>query len=275
MFIVPLYALIQLRTPAERRARIIAVNNVMNAVFMVSGAGLSILGLAVLGWSIPELLLVAVLANVLVASYIFYQVPEFAMRFLVWLLSHSMYRVTHEGLDEIPERGAAVIVCNHVTYVDALLLAGAVRRPIRFIMYKPIYDIPVLNFVFRVGRAIPIQGEKENKQAYEHAFQEIRAGLHAGDLLCIFPEGSLSQDGEIAQFRKGVEVMVQQTPVPVIPVALRGLWGSYFSHAGGIFRNPSRFWSRVSIVCGESVKPDNVSAEMLQARVAELRGGEA
>ena len=275
MFIVPLYALIQMRTEPERRARIIAVNNIMNAVFMVVGAGFSILGLAVLEWSIPELLLVAVLANVFVAAYIFYQVPEFAMRFLIWLLSHSMYRVEHQGLEQIPERGGAVLVCNHVTYVDALLLAGAVRRPIRFIMYKPIYDIPVLNFVFRVGGAIPIQGEKENPQAYADAFTEIKAALENGDLLCIFPEGSLTRDGDIAEFRQGVEKMINETPVPVIPMALKGLWGSYFSHSGGVFRNPSRFWSRVSIVVGDAVSPENVSAEGLQADVAALRGSQA
>ena len=189
MFIVPLYALIQMRTEPARRARMIAVNNIINAVFMVAGAGLSIVGLGVVGLSIPELLLVAVIANVVVSVFIFNQVPEFAMRFLVWLLSHTMYRVTHEGFSHIPERGGAVLVCNHVTYVDALILAGAVARPIRFVMFKPIYDIPVLNYVFRAGKAIPIEGQKEDKRIYDEALMAIQEGLNAGDLLCIFPEG--------------------------------------------------------------------------------------
>ena len=275
LFIVPLYALIQSRTPEHRRARIIAVNNVMNAVFMVTSAILSILCLGVAGMSIPDFLLTAFLMNVAVSLFIFQQVPEFAMRFLIWLLSHTMYRVTHEDLDRIPDEGGALIVCNHVTYVDALLLAGAVRRPIRFIMFKPIYDIPVLNFVFRVGGAIPIQSEKEDKDAYDNAFKEIQDALNAGDLLCIFPEGALTRDGDIAQFRRGVERIVQETPVPVVPMALRGLWGSFFSHAGGVFRNPSRFWSRVSIHASNPIAATEVTAEVLQDRVTDLRGEHA
>ncbi len=272
MFIVPLYALIQMRTEPSRRGRIIAVNNVFNAIFMVSGSGLSIICLGLAGMTIPDFLLMMVLMNIAVAVFIFYQVPEFAMRFLVWLLSHTMYRVRHEALDHIPETGGAVLVCNHVTYVDALLLAGAVRRPIRFIMFKPIYDIPILNFVFRVGGAIPIQGERENKSAYDQAFADIKAGLEAGDLLCIFPEGALTRDGEIAQFRKGIERIVAETPVPVVPMALQGLWGSYFSHEGGVFKNPQRFWSRVKIVAGKAVGPEAVDADGLRDIVVDLRG---
>ena len=275
MFIVPLYALIQMRTPEERRARIIAVNNIINAVFMVAAAILSILLLGVAGFSIPELLLVSMLMNVAVAVFIFYQVPEFTMRFLVWILSHTMYRVTHEGLDKIPEEGPAILVCNHVTYVDALILAGAVRRPIRFVMFKPIYDIPVLNFVFRHGGAIPIHGEKEDPETYARAFAEVEMALDKGDLLCIFPEGALTLDGDIAQFRRGVERMVETTPVPVVPLALQGLWGSFFSHSGGVFRNPSRLWSRVKLVVGDLVPPDTVTAEALQESVEALRGEHA
>jgi 1-acyl-sn-glycerol-3-phosphate acyltransferase len=272
MFIVPLYALVQSRTDVQRRARIIAVNNVINAVFMVAGAALSVVCLTMLGMRIPDFLFMTILMNIAVAIFIFHQVPEFAMRFLVWLLSHTMYRVTHEGLEQIPETGGAVVVCNHVTFVDALLLAGAVRRPIRFVMFKPIYDIPVLNFVFRVGGAIPIQSAREDQQAYDAAFAEIRTALIAGDLLCIFPEGALTRDGEIARFRRGVERIVQETPVPVIPMALQGLWGSFFSHAGGVFKNPSRFWSRVRIVAGDQVQPAEVTADRLQNAVAALRG---
>ncbi len=272
LFIVPLYALIQTRTPEARRARIIAANNVMNALFMVAGAGLAIVCLGVVGMSIPDFMLTVILMNIAVAVFIFNQVPEFAMRFLVWMLSHTMYRVQQEGLEEIPEEGGALIVCNHVTYVDALLLAGAVKRPIRFIMFKPIYDIPVLNFVFRAGGAIPIQSEKEDKAAHDAAFASIREALEAGDLLCIFPEGALTRDGDIAQFRRGVERIVEESPVPVIPMALQGLWGSFFSHAGGVFKNPSRFWSRVKVIAGRAVAPDAVSAEKLQSEVELLRG---
>ncbi|MEM9623019.1 MAG: MFS transporter [Pseudomonadota bacterium] len=275
LFIVPLYALIQTRTAAGQRARIIAVNNVFNAIFMVAGAALAIVCLGIAGMSIPDFLLMIIVMNVAVSAFVFQQVPEFAMRFLIWMLSHTMYRVQHDGLQQIPEEGPAVIVCNHVTFVDALLLAGAVRRPIRFIMFKPIYDIPVLNFVFRVGGAIPIQAEKENKAAFDEAFVRIRETLAAGELVCIFPEGALTRDGEIAEFRRGVERIVRESQVPVVPMALQGLWGSFFSHSGGVFKNPSRFWSRVRVRAGGLIAPAEVSAERLQAEVQALRGDAA
>lgn len=275
MFVIPMQALIQVRTPQHRRARVIAVNNVMNALFIVIGATLAIVWLTLAGGEIPQLLLTVAIVNFLVAIYIFKQVPEFTMRFLIWLLSHTMYRVTHHGLETIPDRGGAIIVCNHVSFVDALLLAGAVRRPIRFVMFKPIFEIPVLNFVFRTGRAIPIIGRREDEAVYEAAFKTIREGLRAGDLLCIFPEGKLTTDGEIDRFRPGIERILQETPVPVIPMALKGLWGSFFSHKEGAFKHPSRFWSRVDVVAGPVLPPEALTADALQARVAELRGDAA
>ncbi len=222
MFVVPLHANIQSRTPDDRRARVIAANNVLNALFMVAGSGLAIFWLVYLDRSIPALFLFVAIANAAVAGYIFRQVPEFAMRFLVWLLSHSMYRVRHEGLEAIPERGPAVIICNHVSYVDAMLLAGAIRRPIRFVMARSIYELPVLNFVFRTGRTIPITSKRADPDTYEAAFEEIRKALESRHLLCIFPEGHLTYDGEIDEFRSGIERIIAETPVPVVPMALRG-----------------------------------------------------
>ena len=271
MYVVPLMAFIQARTPEDRRARIIAAANILNSGFMVVGAVLAIVWLTELDRTIPELFLLLAVINIGVAVYIFNRVPEFSMRFIVWLLSHTMYRVTHRGLERIPEKGGAIIVCNHVSYVDALLLAGAVRRPIRFIMFKPIYETPVLNFVFRTGRAIPIAGRRSDAAAYEEAFRQIRGGLADGDLLCIFPEGKLTHDGEIDAFRPGIERILRETPVPVVPMALRGLWGSFFSHHGGIFRDPKRFWSRVEIVAGDPVAPQ-ASASELREEVLTLRG---
>lgn len=272
MFVIPLQAFIQARTRPQRRARIIAANNILNSLFMVAGAAIAILWLSVLDLTIPGLFLTLAIANAVVAGYIFQQVPEFAMRFLIWALSHTMYRVTHEGLEKIPDAGAAVIVCNHVSYVDALLLAGAVRRPIRFVMFKPIYEIPVLNFVFRTGRAIPIAGKSLDAEAYEAAFRTVREGLNDGDLLCIFPEGKLTEDGEIGPFRPGIERIVAETPVPVIPMALRGLWGSFFSFKEGFFKNTGRIWSRVQVVADEPVAPAHAAAEALREKVSTLRG---
>ncbi len=274
LFVVPLNALIQLRAPEQQRARILAVNNILNALFMVAAALFSALLLVVADLGVDDVFLVLALMNLAVAWFIYHQVPEFTARFLIWLLTHTMYRVRHEGLAQVPERGTAIIVSNHVSFVDALLLAGAVRRPIRFIMYKPIYDIPVLNFVFRAGGAIPIAGRKEDPAAFEQAFAHIRAALLNGDLLCIFPEGKLTRDGEIDVFRPGVERILAETPVPVIPMALRGLWGSWFSPEGGgaFAKRPRRFWSKVQIHCGPRIDPRDATADALREVVSRLRG---
>lgn len=228
-YIVPLYALIQSRTAPSERARVIAANNILNALFMVVSALITILLLSVAKLTIPELFLVVSLMNIAVNTYIFKIVPEFSMRFMIWLLSHSMYRVQHKNLELIPDEGAALLVCNHVSFVDALLIGGAVRRPIRFVMYYKIYNLPVLNFIFRTAGTIPIAGRGEDEVIYERAFDQIAKYLNDGELVCIFPEGKLTTDGQIDEFKAGVTRILERTPVPVIPMALQGLWGSFFS----------------------------------------------
>lgn len=270
-YIVPLYALIQARTAEGERARVIAANNILNALFMVVSALITIVLLSVVKLSIPELFLVVSLLNIAVNAYIFRIVPEFTMRFLIWLLSHSMYRVEHRELQRIPDEGAALLVCNHVSFVDALLLGGAIRRPIRFVMYYKIYNLPVLNFVFRTAGAIPIAGRGEDEAAYERAFARIAQYLADGELVCIFPEGKLSSDGEIDVFKGGVSRILEETPVPVIPLALQGLWGSFFSRDPnkGFFK---RLWSRVTIVAGTAIPAEAAQPEALREQVSLLRG---
>ncbi|WKC46393.1 MFS transporter [Pseudomonas veronii] len=270
-YIVPLYALIQSRTAENERARVIAANNILNALFMVVSAIVSILLLSVAKLSIPELFLVVSLLNVAVNAYIFKIVPEFTMRFMIWLLSHSMYRVEHRNLELIPDEGAALLVCNHVSFVDALLIGGAVRRPIRFVMYYKIYRLPVLNFIFRTAGTIPIAGRNEDIQIYEKAFTRIAQYLKDGELVCIFPEGKLTSDGEMNEFRGGVTRILEETPVPVIPLALQGLWGSFFSRDPnkGFFH---RIWSRVTLVVGQPVTAQAATPSHLQGLVGELRG---
>ncbi|MEK1907597.1 MAG: MFS transporter [Pseudomonas sp.] len=269
-YIVPLYALIQSRTVETERARVIAANNILNALFMVVSALVAMVLLNVAGLSIPELFLVVSLMNVAVNTYIFKIVPEFTMRFLIWLLGHSMYRVRHQGLEAIPDEGAAVVVCNHVSFVDALLIGGAVRRPMRFVMYYKIYNLPVLNFIFRTAGTVPIAGRSEDPEVYEQAFKRIAQYLEDGEVVCIFPEGKLTTTGEIDEFKAGVERILSANPVPVIPMALQGLWGSFFSRdpSKGLFR---RFWSRITVVAGQPL-PADTGRLVLQEQVSALRG---
>ena len=274
LFIVPLYALILSRGAESHRARIIACNNILNAGFMVLASLLAI-GWFALGFSIPQLFILAGVLNALVATYIYTLVPEFLMRFLTWVFVNVMYRIKVRGLENIPESGPALLVSNHVSFMDALVIGGSVRRPVRFVMDHNIFKIPVMGFIFRTARAIPIAPAREDPQALEKAFELIDAELAAGEVVCIFPEGKLTRDGEMSEFKRGVEKILERRPVPVIPMALRGLWGSFFSRRDGkaaMTQLPKRFWSRIELVATAPVHGNDASATGLQKIVAGLRG---
>jgi 1-acyl-sn-glycerol-3-phosphate acyltransferase len=227
-----------------------------------------------LGLTIPQLFLLTAVLNAAVAVYIYTLVPEFLMRFLVWMLIHTVYRLDKSGLDHIPERGPAVLVCNHVSFVDALIIAAGCRRPVRFVMDHRIFKLPVLNFVFRTGRAIPVASAKEDPVLLERAFDEVARALAAGDLVCIFPEGRITDTGEMYPFRPGISRIIARTPVPVVPMALRGLWGSFFSRKAGRARDVllrRGIFPAIALVVGTPVPPQLVTPEGLQAQVLALR----
>lgn len=274
LFIVPLYALIQQRSDPKRRAQVIAANNVLNAAFMVGSAVFAVLFLSLLKLTIPDYFLVLAIMNLVVSVYVFQQVPEFALRFVVWILSHTIYRVRKTGLGNIPEEGAVVLVCNHVSYMDALILGGAIRRPVRFVMDKQIAEMFGMRTFFRLAKTIPICSEKKDPETYQRAFERVREELQDGNAVCIFPEGRLTTSGEIETFRKGIERIITQTPVPVVPMALQGLWGSFFSHKGrpALTKLPKRFWSRIQLVVGSPIPAEAVTAEGLEQTVKALRG---
>ncbi len=270
---VPLYALVQKRSKREHLSRIIAANNILNSILMVTAAVLSMIVLNA-GFSIPELFLVIAGLNVLVAAYIYTLLPEFLMRFLAWLVTSFVYRLRPTGIENIPAKGPAVVVCNHVSYMDPVILMGAVRRPMRFVMWYRIFQMPFLNFIFKNAKAIPIAGARENRQLMDEAFEKVDAELAAGNVVCIFPEGGITRDGEIQRFRPGIEKIIRRRPVPVVPAALGRLWGSWFSRRrdGGIRKLPGRLFARVPVRFGEPVPPGDVSAEKLELLVRTLRG---
>jgi len=272
---VPLYALIQTRCPAQQRARIIAANNILNAVFMIVANGYAVLVLRVLGASIVQLFLFTALLNAAVAAYIYLRVPEFLLRFLAWILINAIYRVRTNGRERIPPEGAALLVANHVSYVDAILLSAVSPRPIRFVMHRSIFDLPVLSWLFRQVKAIPIAAAREDPLLLEQAFARVSEELRDGGLVCIFPEGGITRDGSLARFRPGLSRILERDAVPVVPIALRGLWGSLFSRAGGdpLGRRLRRgFFPRLSVEVGEALAAHEASPERLEQIVAALRG---
>jgi len=267
-YIVPLYALIQSRTDPGHVSRVIAGNNILNAFFMVAGAAIAI-ALIRLGFSVTQILLAAALMNAVVAAYIYTLVPEFLMRFMVWMLIHSVYRLEKTGLDRIPDEGPAVLVCNHVSYVDALVISAACRRPIRWVMDHRIFAVPLLSFFFRTVRAIPIAPVREDAALLERAYEEIARALADGELVGIFPEGRLTADGEMGAFRPGIRQVLERSPVPVVPMALSGLWQSIFARSQ---KKVARLFPRVRLAVGEPVAAAVATPEGLREIVVGLRG---
>jgi 1-acyl-sn-glycerol-3-phosphate acyltransferase len=267
-YIVPLYALIQTRCAPSHRSRVIAANNILNALFMIVAAGIAVSTLKA-GLTIPQLLLLTGALNAVVALYIYALVPEFLLRFIDWMLVHSIYRLKTSGIANVPEEGPALLVCNHQSLADALVITAACRRPIRFVMYYAIFNVPVLSFIFRSMKAIPIAGSKEAPEVLEKAYDEIAAALADGQLVCIFPEGQLTRDGEIGPFRPGVMRILERTPVPVIPMALSGLWRSIFSRNRDKWKVATLF-PAVSLALGPALSPVAVTPEVLHGVVRRL-----
>ena len=290
LFLVPLFALIQSRTRKSELSRVISAINIQNAFFIVLAAVLAIalqmkrltlgdIAIPMPGLSIPQLFLCLAVANTLVAIWIFTLVPEFLMRFLSWVMVRTLYRLRLHGIEKhIPDEGPALIVCNHVSFLDALILSASIPRPIRFVMYYKIFNVPVMRWIFRTGKAIPIAGAKENPEVMRRAFEEIDAALADGQLVGIFPEGALTRDGEIAPFKGGVERVLERRPVPVVPMALKHMWTSMWSKRDGRMRQmrlPRRFRAHIEVLAGAPVDGREAKAALLEAKVRALRGSDA
>ncbi|WP_045737654.1 MFS transporter [Xanthomonas sp. MUS 060] len=290
LFVVPLFALIQSRTPKAEISRVIAGLNIQNALFIVLAAAigialqlpqLSLFGLRIPmpGLSIPQVFLALAIANALIALWIFSIVPEFLMRFLSWLMVRALYRLRTHGIEQhVPDAGPALIVCNHVSYMDALVLAASLPRPVRFVMYYRIFNLPVMRWIFRTARAIPIAGAREDPILLERAFDAIDAALAEGELVCIFPEGTLTKDGQIGAFKSGVEKILARRAVPVVPMALRNMWSSMWSRRDsrlGRMRVPRRFRAPIEVIADTPIAGTQASAALLEAQVRGLRGDAA
>jgi 1-acyl-sn-glycerol-3-phosphate acyltransferase len=275
-FVVPLFALIQSRTPKSEMSRVFAALNIQNSGFIVGAAMIALVTQKFLHWTIPQLFLALAIANAVVAIYIFTIVPEFLMRFLSWVMVRGLYRLRLHGIEaNVPDEGAALIVCNHVSYMDALILSATIPRPVRFVMYYKIFNIPVMRWIFRTAKAIPIAGAREDSALMQAAFDEVDKALADGELVCIFPEGALTRDGEMGAFKSGVEKILERRPVPVVPMALRGMWASMWSRRDtrlGRMRVPRRFRAHVEVAAAPALAGREATADILEQQVRQLRG---
>jgi 1-acyl-sn-glycerol-3-phosphate acyltransferase len=275
LFVVPLFAVIQTRCDKKHLSRTIAGMNILNALFMVTAA-LSGMLMLKSGFSIPQIFLATAILNFLVASYIFWLLPEFLIRFIAWLLIHTIHRVRGVNIDRLPEQGAAILVCNHVSYIDAIVIMAFSPRPIRFVMDHRIFQMPFLSWLFKTAKAIPVAPVKEDPWLMEKAYVDIAKALHDGELVCIFPEGKLTSNGDVNEFKGGIMKILERSPVPVFPMALRGLWGSFMTRDNGnpfgrsFKRGP---FSKLELAVDEALSAQDVTPRLLQEKVIALRGG--
>ena len=265
IFIVPLYTLLQERSRPEVRSQIIAGNNIINSFFMIA-ASVALMGFYASELSLPHIFLLFGLMNIIVAIYIYTVVPEFVLRFISWVLVHMMYRVKTEGLEHIPKEGPVVLTCNHVTFVDWLVIAGSCPRPTVFIMYYKFFHIPVIQTLMKQAKVIPICSAKEDPEVLKQAFASIQKALEDGEVVCIFPEGQLTPDGNRTPFREGVCRIIEKTPVPVIPMSLSGMWGSIFSKQKGSkwIRPIHQFWRKVHLHVHPPIPPQDLELDKLK-----------
>lgn len=270
-FVVPLLTAIQQQADRAWRSAALALSVGLNALFFGGG----VLFLASLAWwdcRVGTAFAVLAALNGLVAVYIYTLTPEFFLRLLAWLLAHGVYRLEARGLEEIPREGPMLLACNHVSFADWLVIAATVKRPVRFVMWHAYAEIPILRYLMRDARVIPIGSSRQAPELLERAFCEIAETLAQGDLVCLFPEGRITTDGDLSRFRPGIERMARESGAPVLPLALRGFWGSLFSRQPGRLRRrlsrPLR--SRVELVAGHPIPAEEVTAERVQAEVAKL-----
>ena len=273
-FIVPLYTFIQTRSERSDRARVIAANNIVNALFMVAPAGV-LVGLYAMGLKAVDIFLALFILNTLVAVYIYTVIPEFLLRFICFILTRMIYRVKVDGHKNIPIEGPAVLICNHVSFVDWLIVASSIKRPVRFVMHYSFTQIPFISFFLRGAKVIPIAGTKEDPKIMDEAFDKIKQTLDEGELVCIFPEGQITKDGKLNVFRPGIERILQQSKVPVVPMTINGLWGSFFSRKYGKAATnltviPRRIWSKVNLDIDPSIPATDVSAKGLEDYVLSM-----
>lgn len=271
LFIVPLNAFIQLKSPTQRRGKVIAASSFLGWGGVLLAAGIIYI-LTMLGLSARQLFVVLAIITLALSVVTIIILPDFLVRFMVLVLTRLCYRIKVKGLENIPLQGGAMIVCNHTSYVDALLLGATQQRRIRFMMYRGIYENKWLNPFFRLMGVIPISQNDPPKQIIA-SFRQARQAMDDGYLVCIFPEGMITRTGMLARFKPGFERIMKGTNYPVIPAYIGGTWGSIFSYSDGkvLSTLPQKFPYPISIYYGQQMSAEASAAEIRQ-KVSELSG---
>jgi acyl-[acyl-carrier-protein]-phospholipid O-acyltransferase/long-chain-fatty-acid--[acyl-carrier-protein] ligase len=267
VYIVPVNTLIQLRSPKYRRSEIIAASSFLGWLAMLVASGVILLCNNIFKINIRSILLLLGVFILLTATIVTIYLAEFLLRFLSSVLVRLVYHPKVTGVDNVPARGGVLLICNHVSYADAPLLAAACPRPVRFVMDRDFYNIPWLKPICKLGRTIPILA-KDPPKKIAASIRQARNALKAGDVICVFAEGYMTRNGNMLSFKAGFEKMVRGTRAAVIPAYIGGMWGSILSYYHGrpFSTGPGKFANPVSIHFGSAL-PDGASAEQVKLQV--------
>ena len=262
-FAVPVNALIQHRPASEKKGGVIAAANLLSFVGIFAAAGAYYIFSSVLHQSPSAIFLDGAALTLIATCYSIYLLPDSLMRLILWMVTHSVYRIRVEGRDNIPETGGALFVVNHMSLVDALLLIASTDRPIRFVMFKRIYDLPVIKPFAKMIRAIPISSELRPREML-HSLREASEAIRSGDVVCIFAEGQITRIGQLLPFRRGMERIIKGVDAPIVPVNLDGVWGSIFSFERGRFfwKMPRSLSSPITVSFGSPMPPTSTPFEV-------------
>ncbi len=265
-FLVPINALLQHRPGKGRKGAVLGAANLLSFVGVFIASGIIYILRQVGHFDPPTIFLVSGFVTIAGSVYVLVLLPQALLRFLLWLFTHSVYRIRVVGRDNIPDKGGALFVCNHLSFVDGLLLSASTDRPVRFIMYKGIYDFPLVKPFARILRAIPISAQLRPREMLQ-ALQGASDAIKRGDVVCIFAEGQITRIGQLLPFRRGFVRIMKDVHAPIIPVCLDGVWGSVFSYEQGRFfwKVPRRLAQPVTVTYGMPMPSDSTPLQVRQA----------
>jgi acyl-[acyl-carrier-protein]-phospholipid O-acyltransferase / long-chain-fatty-acid--[acyl-carrier-protein] ligase len=269
IFIVPLEAFLQQRAGEQSKGRVIAASNVLTFTAVVVGSGVLGLLSGPLRLRPDKVLLVMGLASFAATAYILTILPDFMVRLCLWLLTHTFYRIDLRNIENLPRRGGALLVCNHVSFIDPFLIGACTQRFVRYLMYRKFYESTGIHWLAKLMGAIPVS-ENDPPQQIVESLRTARQRLNEGELVCIFAEGAVTRTGNLLRFRSGLERIMKGTSVPIIPVHLDRVWGSIFSYSRGrfFFKWPRRIPYPVTVTFGEPLPASAGAFEVRQAVMA-------
>ena len=271
-FALPMFIELQHQTRRENRARMIALSNMLNALAMILSSSFALIMLNIFDVSLSSFLITVAILSGIITLFFGKKLLLQTFRFLSYLVCRCLYRIETQGLEKLPQTGAALLVCNHLSFADPPLIFGTSRRPIRFLMEHSIYQTPWIRWAFAAVGAIPMCSPLESRAVYRKAMETAIEALKNGEMVIIFPEGQVTRDGKPNPFKRGVEKILEAAPVTVYPVGITGLWGSMLSYKNGKpFEGlPAKPRLRVGVSVGEPINPEKATAQCLETEVRSL-----